>query len=294
MLLLGLTNGAIVVYQLKSSQLHSLKDKDRSSIHNVKDINSTGEGVHHENTGEDGMPLDNLDSLEIKENPLESAVTTQTSKLELRVSQKSFILNLIPVHPGQQPPLPHLSSHEVMSNAVVRGSSIRDNSTDTSSSYFAAAWADGRICICAIQNEPSERGDDESTDSSQENNPAFWKVLHCVHTGMSLFRLQFIELSVEIYFPLFIAASHCGKVFFVSTKNLHEDNALQNTDKNRPRNVDFECSNEFSLPATICCFESDTLINRLQPKPSAELGLDLHNLLGIKQSLLLHDFACRK
>ncbi len=295
-LLLGLINGAILIYQFESPQLNSINQKASAPMNDVQasapmnDVQVTNTQIfQHEITGEDGMPVEDLQS-DIEETPFIKPVDSILLMPELPVLHQLFSLSCVPVHPGFQPPLPHLMSQETISNVVVRGSLFSESSAGSNSSYFAAAWADGRICICLIA-DASHQGSYESPGG----NSSYWKVLHCVHTGMSLFHMQYVELSVDLDFPLFIAASHCGKIFFVSTKSLYEDNkGVQNIDDHRLQNFDSKHRDDFSLPNTVCCFESDTLINNLQSKRVAEVGVDLHHLMGIKQSLLLRDVGCRK
>ncbi len=196
-----------------------------------------------------------------------------------------FSLKEVPVLKGSEPPLPHLATSASISEAIVRGSADCRDRTAACLTEFAVAWPDGRICICIVTTSEKREG------VNGEALLAEWRTMRCVHTGLLLFRLEYVSLEANHQLPVFVAAARSGQTFFVSSYDVLEDDASHRYQMRDT--MPFESiQGEMPLPATVCCFECDSLISGKQGSDKCE-GL-ISSAFGLDHKLLLHDFTIRK
>ena len=127
--------------------------------------------------------------------------TTVTSDEAQTQPSPSCSLHGVPCREGREPPLPSLQHNtSISAAAIIREIPITPRpsrcSPDTScpgggavpatcpEGAFAAAWMDGRICVCRIQCYPS--GDEQGGETQVD-----WQATQCFHTRYSFYRLDY-------------------------------------------------------------------------------------------------------
>lgn len=193
---------------------------------------------------------------------------------------------------GFEPPLPALNASVPLCDCLVRAAkpsmppSIGLCDDSVVRTDFAIAWADGRVCLCSVDKETvlSDEGEREEFQ---------WKVVQCVHTGLFLFKLDFINMfrprtSVFAPFPVFIATARTGHTVFLSSHVLNPDD-LAFAQQQQGGEVSNQAGGQ--LPTTICCFEFDTLTSgrKFEAQPSSSVS-SICSSLGYQPMVFLRDF----
>jgi hypothetical protein len=195
---------------------------------------------------------------------------------------------------GFEPPLPFLNASVPICDCLVKAAkqsiplSIGLCEDSVVRTDFAIAWADGRVCLCSI---------DADAASGSERQEYTWKVVQCVHTGLFLFKLDFINIfrprtSVFAPFPVFIATARTGHTVFLSSHVLNPDDlAFAQQQEQQPR-LDVSSLAGGQLPTMVCCFEFDTLTSgrKFEAQSSSSVS-SICSSLGYQPMVFLRDFT---
>lgn len=195
---------------------------------------------------------------------------------------------------GFEPPLPALNASVPICDCLVKAAkqpmplSIGLWEDSVVRMDFAIAWADGRVCLCSI--------DDEAVIGSE--GPEYkWKVVQCVHTGLFLFKLDFINIfrprtSVFAPFPVFIATARTGHTVFLSSHVLNPDDLPFAQQQEQQPRLDMTSIAGGQLPTMVCCFEFDTLTSgrKFEAQTSSSVS-SICSSLGYQPMVFLRDFT---